>query len=101
MIQVGVAANHTINVYSREPLGANVLTIINKEQGTDIAAPINTISYSNGLVTIDFDYKTNEAGQYYVVFVSGGFEMFKSMVFATEQTTKTPYQNITENNQIQ
>lgn len=117
MVQVEVSLNHVIEVYSREPtklglpyvlpwvLGgdpdlSNSFSIINKESGESSDATINSTSYSGGLLTIDFDYQTTEAASYYIIFTSDGKEMFKSMMFATDQATKTPYQNVEVNNDI-
>lgn len=104
MVQVGVGTNHVINVYSRPLIGStHRLQVIDKELGESQNATINSVTFSNGLVTIDFDYVTSEASQYYVIFSSLDStykERFKSMVFATAQTTKTPYQNTTANNNI-
>jgi hypothetical protein len=117
MIQVEVSLNHVIEVYSRQPtrlglpyalpwvLGGDPgistsFVIINKESGASSDATINSTSYSGGLLTIDFDYQTKEASSYYLIFTSDNVEMFKSMMFATNQTTKTPYQNVEVNNDI-
>ena len=104
MVQVGIGTNHVINVYSREPIGStHQLQVIDKELGLSQNATINSVAFINGLVTIDFDYVTTEASQYYIVFSSLDStykERFKSMMFATAQVSKTPYQNTTANNNI-
>ena len=104
MIQLAVSANHVIKAYSRAIVGtSHKLQVINKGNGLSAEAVINSASFLNGVVTIDFDYQTKEAGQYYLIFSSLNVtykENFKSMAFASATTEKVPYQNIEINNGI-